>query len=259
MSSGGPDLFVVCKSCGSEVSPYITECPYCGSRLRKRAPKLDRSGGGAAQPRLRVPRRPQVPSLGRLRPGEIPGIRADRRPYGTIALVLIPIAATLAYRAGAFSLLDSAILGPLHGDWWRLFTSLAVYSNMGHEFAVLVGTALFGWLIERRYGAAAAVGIGLAGGVLGMLVALALETDVVAVGGQGIALALLGAWVAPKLLALRHGAEIEVDLLGTAVFAAVLLLIPVAVVEADAVAGVVGGVIGLAIGPLLPAVERRLG
>ena len=39
-----PDLFVVCKNCGSEVSPYVTECPYCGQRVRKRAPKIDRSG-----------------------------------------------------------------------------------------------------------------------------------------------------------------------------------------------------------------------
>ena len=37
------DLFVVCKQCGSEVSPYITECPYCGHRLRRRAPKLPRA------------------------------------------------------------------------------------------------------------------------------------------------------------------------------------------------------------------------
>ena len=42
VSTGGPELFVICKNCGSEVSPYITECPYCGNRLRKRAPKLDR-------------------------------------------------------------------------------------------------------------------------------------------------------------------------------------------------------------------------
>src|ERR671921_43274 len=42
--ASGPDLFVVCKSCGSEVSPYVTECPYCGTRLRKRAPKLERVG-----------------------------------------------------------------------------------------------------------------------------------------------------------------------------------------------------------------------
>src|SRR2546430_13697086 len=27
-----------------EVSPYVTECPYCGTRLRKRAPKLELRG-----------------------------------------------------------------------------------------------------------------------------------------------------------------------------------------------------------------------
>jgi len=59
--ASGPDLFVVCKKCGSEVSPYITECPYCGSRLRKRAPKLER--GGTPKPPKPARKRP---SLGRL-------------------------------------------------------------------------------------------------------------------------------------------------------------------------------------------------
>ena len=34
------ELFVICPNCGSEASPYVTECPYCGNRLRKRAPDL---------------------------------------------------------------------------------------------------------------------------------------------------------------------------------------------------------------------------
>ena len=74
MSTGGPDLFVICKNCQAEVSPYITECPYCGSRLRKRAPKLDREG----RPTERKRRTPS-PSLPRLRRGEIPGISPRRR------------------------------------------------------------------------------------------------------------------------------------------------------------------------------------
>ena len=45
--TSGADLFVVCKQCGSEVSPYITECPYCGNRLRRRAPKLPRAHGSS--------------------------------------------------------------------------------------------------------------------------------------------------------------------------------------------------------------------
>ena len=64
-----PYLFVVCKNCGSEVSPYVTECPYCGQRVRKRAPKLERGGEDAAP--LVKRRRPRLSGL---RPDEIEGI-----------------------------------------------------------------------------------------------------------------------------------------------------------------------------------------
>ena len=59
-----PDLFVVCKNCGSEVSPYVTECPYCGQRVRKRAPKIER---GEEEPRRHKARRTR--SLPKLRRG----------------------------------------------------------------------------------------------------------------------------------------------------------------------------------------------
>src|SRR5215210_6540903 len=120
--ASGPDLFVVCKSCGREVSPYITECPYCGSRLRKRAPKLER---GAAKPPP-APKRKR-PSLGRLRPGEIPGIRPDRRPWATIALVLAAVVVSLGARAGAWSLLDLALYGSVTDEYRRTVTTLFVY------------------------------------------------------------------------------------------------------------------------------------
>ena len=105
--ASGPDLFVVCKKCGSEVSPYITECPYCGTRLRKRAPKIERGGVAGASPRR--PRRRR--SLPRLKPGEIPGIRADRRPYATITLVLASLIVTLGSRAGLWDLSNLAAVG----------------------------------------------------------------------------------------------------------------------------------------------------
>ncbi|MFA4928369.1 MAG: rhomboid family intramembrane serine protease [Patulibacter sp.] len=43
--AGAAELFTVCGSCGQQVSTFVTECPYCGNRLRKRAPKLDRKDG----------------------------------------------------------------------------------------------------------------------------------------------------------------------------------------------------------------------
>ena len=56
MTMSETELSVICKNCGSEVSPYVTECPYCGARLRKRAPKLERRGDGLeAKPRRAPP------------------------------------------------------------------------------------------------------------------------------------------------------------------------------------------------------------
>src|ERR1700754_4467516 len=96
--SSGPDLYLVCKSCGAEVSPYITECPYCGTRIQKRAPKLDRGGVPKAPRRAR--QRPQLP---RLRPGEIPGIRADRRPWASWLLVLASVLVTVGLKSTLLS------------------------------------------------------------------------------------------------------------------------------------------------------------
>src|SRR3954452_2677409 len=119
--ASGPDLFVVCRSCGREVSPYITECPYCGNRLRKRAPKLDR--GGTPKP----PKAPRKrPSLGRLRRNEIPGIRAGRRPVATITLVLASIIVTLLTRTGALLSTDLALGAGVTDEYWRTVTTLFV-------------------------------------------------------------------------------------------------------------------------------------
>src|SRR3954471_11338279 len=126
--ASGPDLFVVCKKCGSGVSPYITECPYCGTRLRKRAPKLERGGVGK-EPKAARKRR----TLPRLRPGEIPGIRAERRPYATIALVLGSIIATLGSRAGLWDVSSLLLWGDTtgQGDYYRTVTTLFFYGHTG--------------------------------------------------------------------------------------------------------------------------------
>src|ERR1700758_420608 len=111
------DLFVVCKNpdCGQEVSPYVTECPYCGTRLRKRAPKLDRGSPRRA-------RRTPMARLGRLRPGEIPGVRADRAPYATIAIVVATCGLWIALQGAYVSPLQVTIVDGLHGELWRALT-----------------------------------------------------------------------------------------------------------------------------------------
>src|SRR3954447_16827076 len=139
--SSGPDLYLVCKSCGAEVSPYITECPYCGTRIQKRAPKLDRGGVSKAPRKARS--RPQLP---RLRPGEIPGIRADRRPWAVWSVVVASLLITVGIKSTLLNIEDFAYGVGLE-EPWRAFTTLFAYRATGYE-AVTVGTiALFGWLL----------------------------------------------------------------------------------------------------------------
>lgn len=257
MSSGGPDLFVICKKCGSEVSPYITECPYCGTRLRKRAPRLDRPPepeGGLG--RKRTKRRPAAPSLGRLRRGEIPGIRGDRRPYATIAIVLTSLVGAVFWRTGLIGLHSFVLAGPLHGDWWRLFASPLTYGTTGYALVALSAVGIFGWLLERRHGPAVLISLFLLAGAGGMAVVAVSYAFPLAIGGNGVALAFLAAWAVPDLVDARRGEEIDGDLIGAGVFAAALLALPLVTDEADPLAGAVGLVVGLLAGFALVRFRR---
>jgi len=251
VSTGGPDLFVVCKNCGSEVSPYITECPYCGTRLRKRAPKLDRNGRITE----RISRRPLTPSLSRLRRGEIPGIRHDAHPYTTGLLVLLGVIGTLLWRTSFFNPFDLVVLGNPTGQWWRVFTGAFVYDNTGYAVISLLIIAIYGWLLERRHGPVLVVALVLIGGAGGLAVAGKLSAGMF-MGGNGAALALLCAWAVPDLTLMLRKHDYDGDLLGTGVMAAVIALMPLAAPSASPLAAAVGVVAGLLVGFLLTRIHH---
>jgi membrane associated rhomboid family serine protease len=254
--TSGADLFVVCKQCGSEVSPYITECPYCGHRLRRRAPKLPPVNAPArttlrGRARSLLTRSKPAPSRARARGGGTrvrPSRWAADRPYATIALVSVSCALWVAEHAEGSLYLHMAVLGPLHGDWWRLFTSEFAYVNGVYAFVAILTIAIFGWLFERRHGPAAVLALFLGAGATGALVASAAYSEPLVSGGNGAALALLAAWAAPDLEAARAGDYREGDLLGAGALAALLLALPFARPEASWLAGVLGGLLGLAVG-----------
>jgi membrane associated rhomboid family serine protease len=254
VSTGGPDLFVICKSCGSEVSPYITECPYCGNRLRKRAPKLDRD----QRPAERKPRRSPAPLLSRLRPGEIPGIRADRRPYATIALVAAGLVGCLLWRTGLGGQASNLIvIGKPGPQWWRVFTAAFAYDNTGYAFLSLGTIGIFGWLLERRHGPLVPLGLFLLGGVGGIAATSVVDSFPIVLGAGGGALALVCAWAVPDLLELSASGEIEGDLIGALVIAVAVALMPLADVHASWISDVVGVAAGFLVGlPLSRSVAR---
>ncbi|MEA2194406.1 MAG: hypothetical protein QOG42_840 [Solirubrobacteraceae bacterium] len=276
-----PDLFVVCKNCQAEVSPYITECPYCGTRLRKRAPKIDRpdapakppqrEGGrigsrgsrreGAARsarPKAKAskPAKPATLRLGRLRSGEIPGIRGEEhgRPYATMVLVALSFGLWLSL---AFYVRSDFAIVAFDGAPWRFFTASLLNEGTAAQFAAVVGLGLFGWLIERRHGPIAVVLLFLLCGPGGLAAAAAVDPNAIVFGTHGAALGLLCAWLAPVLIARNRGEDDDADLLGVLVIAAVLLLVPL-LSQGSALAGVFGGAFG-AIAGLGYAAARRSG
>ena len=180
--TSGADLFVVCKQCGSEVSPYVTECPYCGTRLRRRAPKLPRVNAGTAPPASRSGLMSRLRSRGtRTKAAKSPSRRAygtvtrweGVRPNATIALVAASCVAWVLVHAKGDMYLQMAVIGPLHGDWWKLFTTQFAYLNGIYAFVAIFAVGIFGTLTERRHGPVVVLALFFGAGAAGALAALA--------------------------------------------------------------------------------------
>ena len=170
--SSGPELSLVCKSCGAEVSPYITECPYCGARSRSARPKLDR--GGVPRPPKRARSRPQLP---RLRPGEIPGIRADRRAWATWLIVLAPAARHGRAQVRAVQLRQLRATAPASTTRGARSRRCSPTRTRATSSPCVGAIALFGWLLERRHGGWAPLLVFLVTGAGGAYVDIAVAGE----------------------------------------------------------------------------------
>jgi membrane associated rhomboid family serine protease len=264
----GPDLSVVCRNCGSEVSPYVTECPYCGERVRKRAPRLEREGDeikmreGRREKKLRrdAERRERSEerraSLGRMASR---GEELATRPVATIALIALPAILYIVLRATGsvqgvvvveatqtFIEIFNATFGD---DPWRYLIAPFFFVNAGYLFICGIGIAAFGPALERRLGSLLTFLLGLACGALGILAADGVSDALgngahLASGANGMALGLLGAYVAIREPDRRADPDDAYDTVAVAVAAVVLLATPIVFPLANVWAGLAGGLVG---------------
>jgi membrane associated rhomboid family serine protease/DNA-directed RNA polymerase subunit RPC12/RpoP len=249
------DLFVVCKNCGSEVSQYVTECPYCGNRVRKRAPKIARGDEDELAARRRR-RKPKPPRLPRLRSDEIPGIAPETRPYATGLVILACLAMTLVLATDEVFISDvGGIVGPLGGDWWRIAAYPFVFDNFGTEFITLVTIGIFGTMLERRFGWFALIALFLLTAAAGGALTELLEVYP-ALSANGAAAGLLAAWYVDDRLALRRGDDRGNDLLGVLVIFVVVMLVPLADETASWAVGLGGAAAGAVLGTLISPLRR---
>ncbi len=264
MAEAGPDLSVVCKNCGSEVSPYVTECPYCGNRLRKRAPKLERVGDEVRVQEDRTDRRRRKAAERR---GRLSSRRESLedltvRPVITALALLAPALLLVIERASNLSVFDlGAIVGPVGDEFWRYFAAPFVYDDIGYLFACGLAIAIFLPPVERRVGWFASLLLVIGTGALGMLAAAGIESSfgdgvTVAAGGNAIALGVLATFVVIRDAEIRADPTDEYDRVAIAVAAVVLLLLPLLEDFASLSAGIAGGLVGAACG-LGAALSKR--
>lgn len=235
--SDDTDLFVVCRSCGAEVSRYVTECPYCGERIQRRAPKIPK---GDSKPRRRRPKAPRIGTAGAAGPPFVSIVLAAACAIGTV--VLVPAAVSPG---------DVGVVGPVEGQWWRAALSPFLAPNVWYGALGVLAIAVFGGMIERRDGHVAVAAIFVVCGMGGAAAAAALETVPLALGANGTALGLIGAWVMAEGMRVGSGEREWPELIPAGVCAAVMLLIPFAAPEASPLAGLVGLAAGMGIGALL--------
>jgi hypothetical protein len=233
------------------VSPYITECPYCGTRLRKRAPKIERDGT-ISEPKARRNRRTRP--IRQAREPRVRGLKPPAfgaKPWATMTLVGISLGMWIALLWIAdFDVIPFDVAAEPQKVLYGVFA----YFNGWYELAVLLAVGLYGWLLERRHGPIPVVLLFVLGGIGGLAAGVEISNEPF-VGANGAALALLCAWAVRDMLAARRGEEYEGDLLGTAVISAAVFLMPAFVPQASWIAGGVGVLVGALAGHLLARSE----
>lgn len=251
------ELRVVCKSCGAEVSPYVTECPYCGTRVRKRAPKLERRNGGLEAKKSRREKRRERQA----RKAAKESVSYGARPWATGLVILVPAIAMLV-RIGTGGDFDTfgALVVPFDSGWWRFLSAPFAYLSVGYLFAVSLAVAMFAPGLERRLGSVATLILLVACGSLGMLAAYGVEDQrgvlEVVSGGNGMALGVIAAWFVVRRHESRALGEDGPDPIGVLVCVAVILLLPVVVETANVWSGLAGGAVGALAGLAATLVRR---
>lgn len=237
---------IVCPSCSAEVSPYVTECPYCGKRVQKRAPKL-----GSAEPSKKREKKPRKTRAG------IPRIElADNRLLAVPTLILGSVALSVLVRAGVVASLTVGVRGHISGDWAKLLTAPFSNPSVAYGFIVLVAFAIFGSRLEQRFSAGSllVIAMWLLSGALGAWLSAETLTSF-ASGALAPATAVTVAYGMSAIEARREDGD--ADLVGPAVVLAVLALMPPLVIGATWMEVFAGVIVGVGAGSLVVIADRR--
>ena len=79
--------------------------------------------------------------LGRLKPGEIPGLRVDGKPTAALGLVVVAAVMTVLVKSAIITN-PAVVIIPGFREWFSPITTTFVYISTGYEIAALCGANL---------------------------------------------------------------------------------------------------------------------
>lgn len=81
----------------------------------------------------------------------------------------------------------------VHGEWYRLFTSIFLHFNFEHILMNMLSLFIFGKIVEAIVGSWRMLGIYIIAGLFGNFVSLSFNTTTISVGASGAIFGLIGA------------------------------------------------------------------
>ncbi|WP_239732666.1 MULTISPECIES: rhomboid family intramembrane serine protease [unclassified Mammaliicoccus] len=83
----------------------------------------------------------------------------------------------------------------VHGEWYRLLTSMFLHANFTHLIMNVFSLIIFGKLIEGALGSVKMFTIYMASGLFAGLVSLSIDTESISIGASGAIFGLIGAFI----------------------------------------------------------------
>jgi membrane associated rhomboid family serine protease len=255
------EFFVICNNCGSEVSPYVTECPYCGTRLRKSAPDLKKQKKAEEKEERKAERRREKLRSQYEGGGSAPGawLETGSRPIATSILVTISIVASIIAASNITNvsnwMLENLVYrGDLTSSPVVLLTAPFIHLTVGYAFVCLFGFAIFGAGIERRFGPWVVVALWFICGGAGIGMKMLADPSNFAYGAMGCVAGALFAWT---IFVVNREDLRDYDALGLAAIALVVCALPIATDAASVWVLLGGALAGLLSGFALTRISPR--
>ena len=133
----------------------------------------------------------------------------------------------------------------VHGEWYRLISSMFLHLDIEHLILNMMSLYIFGKHVETYTSSLKMLGIYFVSGIVGNLFTLALMTTSLSIGASGAIFGLLGALIALLMISKMYDRKVIFQLLIAAVVMAVISILVRNVNIVAHLSGLIGGILAV--------------